>query len=197
MWRLALRIRPKQAQRHHQTSGLRVPTHPYSSPSEWRTSAIVFCFLLPTMSIPGNGHLPAAASTGLPDHSSDSEAEGDADYLPISGAASDTDSDPDPDPDLASRRRLDAVDNGVSELDLASDDEEEESDEEEGAGATEAAASLDDERRRRAQLPAGAAARIVDAMRGVAFPGAPPPWAGTVPHEQWLERLRSLRGGRD
>ncbi|KAF6996985.1 hypothetical protein CFC21_013252 [Triticum aestivum] len=153
------------------------------------------------MSISGNGHLPAAASTGLPDHSSasasDSEAEGDADYLPISGAASDTDSDADPDPDLASHRRLDAVDNGVSELDLASDDEEEESDEEEGAGAREAAASLDDERRRRAQLPAGAAARIVDAMRGVAFPGAPPPWAGTVPDEQWLERLSSLRGGRD
>ncbi|KAF6991250.1 hypothetical protein CFC21_008357 [Triticum aestivum] len=150
------------------------------------------------MSISGNGHLPAAAaSTGLPDHSSasasDSEAEGDADYLPISGAASDTDSDPDP--DLASHRRLDAVDNGVSELDIASDDEE--SDEEEGTGATEAAASLDDERRRRAQLPAGAAARIVDAMRGVAFPGAPPPWAGAVPDEQWLERLRSLRGGRD
>ncbi|KAM3405534.1 hypothetical protein ACQJBY_008185 [Aegilops geniculata] len=155
------------------------------------------------MSISGNGHLPAAASTGLPDHSSasasasDSEPEGDADYLPISGAASDTDTDTDPDPDLdlASRRRLEAVDNGVSELDLASD--EEESDEEEGAGATEAAASLDDERRRRAQLPAGAAARIVDAMRGVAFPGAPRPWAGAVPDEQWLERLRSLRGGRE
>ncbi|XP_037423291.1 serine-aspartate repeat-containing protein I [Triticum urartu] len=154
------------------------------------------------MSISGNGHLPAAASTGPPDHSSASsdsevevEVEGDADYLPISGAASDSDSDADPDPDLASRHRLDAVDNGVSELDLASDDEE--SDEEEGAGATEAAAALDDERRRRAQLPAGAAARIVDAMRGVAFPGAPPPWAGAVPDEQWLERLRSLRGGRD
>lgn len=143
------------------------------------------------MSIPGNGHLPAAASTGLPDHSSasDSEAEGDAaDYLPISGAASDSDTDSDADPDLASRRRLDAIDNGVSELDLASDDEEES-----GEEATEAAASLDDERRRRAQLPAGAAARIVDAMRGVAFPGAPPPWAGSVPDEQWLERLRSLR----
>ncbi|KAM3411980.1 hypothetical protein ACQJBY_003570 [Aegilops geniculata] len=154
------------------------------------------------MSISGNGHLPAAAAapTGPPDHSSASsdsevevEVEGDADYLPISGAASDTDSDP----DLASRRRLDAVDNGVSELDLASDEEEEESDEEEATGATEAAAALDDERRRRAQLPAGAAARIVDAMRGVAFPGAPPPWAGAVPDEQWLERLRSLRGGRD
>ncbi|KAE8798710.1 hypothetical protein D1007_25887 [Hordeum vulgare] len=147
------------------------------------------------MSIPGNGHLPAAASTGLPDHSSasasDSEAEGDAaDYLPISGAASDSDTDSDADPDLASRRRLDAIDNGVSELDLASDDDE---GEERGEEATEAAASLDDERRRRAQLPAGAAARIVDAMRGVAFPGAPPPWAGSVLDEQWLERLRSLR----
>ncbi|XP_051224623.1 uncharacterized protein [Lolium perenne] len=147
------------------------------------------------MSIPGNGHLPA--STGLPDHASasDSEAEVDAEYLPISGAASDTDTDTEPDPDdLASHQRLDAIDNGISTLDLAS--EEEESDGEDKT-VTEAAAraSSEDERRRRAQLPAGAAARIVDAMRGVAFPGAPPPWAGSVPDEQWLDRLRSLRGG--
>ncbi|CAM0881404.1 unnamed protein product [Alopecurus aequalis] len=146
------------------------------------------------MSIPGNGHLPA--STGLPDQSSasDSETEVDADYLPISSAASDTDTDSDPNPDLASHHRLDAIDNGITALDLASD--EEESDEEDQS-VTEAAslASSEDERRRRAQLPAGAAARIVDAMRGVAFPGAPPSWAGSVPDEQWLDRLRSLRGG--
>ncbi|KAI5013476.1 hypothetical protein ZWY2020_034588 [Hordeum vulgare] len=140
----------------------------------------------------GNGHLPTTASTGLPDNSfasaSDSEAEGDAaNYLPISGTASDpetdSDGDADPDPDLASCRCLDAIDNGVSELDLASDDEEEE---ESGEEAT-VAASLDDERRRRAQfsLPAGVAARIMDAMRDVAFPGAPPPWVGSVPDEQW------------
>ncbi|KAM0912385.1 hypothetical protein ACQ4PT_012835 [Festuca glaucescens] len=148
------------------------------------------------MSIPGNGHLPA--STGLPGHSStsDSEAEVDADYLPISGAASDTDTHTEPDPNLASHHRLDAIDNGISTLDLASD--EEESDEEDKS-MTEAAtrASSEDECRRRAQLPAGAAAQIVDVMRGVAFPGAPPPWAGSVPDEQWLDRLRSLRGGSD
>lgn len=44
--------------------------------------------------------------------------------------------------------------------------------------------------------PAGAAARIVDAMRGVEFPGAPPAWAGSVPEDQWLDRLQSLRAGR-
>jgi hypothetical protein len=159
----------------------------FSSPPRRRPRA--------TMSIPGNGHLPA--STGLPDHSSasDSEAEADADYLPISGAASDTDTDSEPDPDLvASHHRLDAIDNGISALDLASDEEESE---EEDQSVTEAAAraSSEAERRRRAQLPAGAAARIVDAMRGVEFPGAPPPWAGTVPDEQWIDRLRSLRGG--
>uniref|UniRef100_A0ACD5WHI5 Uncharacterized protein n=1 Tax=Avena sativa TaxID=4498 RepID=A0ACD5WHI5_AVESA len=145
------------------------------------------------MSIPGNGHLPA--STGLQDHSSasDSESEVDADYLPISGAATDTDTDTEPDPDLASHHRLDAIDNGISALDLASD--EEASDEEEHS-VTEAAAraSSEDDRQRRAQLPAGAAARIVDAMRGVAFPGALPPWAGSIPDDQWLDRLRSLRG---
>ena len=134
------------------------------------------------MSIPGNGQLPA--STGLPDHSSasDAEAEVDTDYLPISGAASDSETDTDPDPDLASHHRLDAIDNGISALDLASD--EEGSDEEDQSG-TEAAARAfsEEESRRRAQLPAGAAARIVDAMRGVAFPGAPPSWAGSVPQE--------------
>ena len=147
------------------------------------------------MSIPGNGHLPA--STGLPDHSSasDSEAEVDADYLPISGAASDTDTDTDPDPDLASHHRLDEINNGISALDLASDEEEESDEEDQSVTEAASRASSEDQRRRRAQLPAGAAARIVDAMRGVAFPGAPPSWAGTVPDEQWLDRLRSLRGG--
>ncbi|KAJ1283852.1 hypothetical protein BS78_03G158900 [Paspalum vaginatum] len=157
------------------------------------------------MSIPGNGHLPASAS--VPDHStaSDSDTEPESDYRPISGAASDSESDPDPDAALP-HHRLDETGNGISALDLASDedeetvggDEEDQEEEEGGLTAGEAAARAfsEDELRRRAPLPAGAAARIVDAMRGVEFPGAPPAWAGSVPEDQWIDRLRSLRAGR-
>ncbi|RCV25941.1 hypothetical protein SETIT_5G205100v2 [Setaria italica] len=154
------------------------------------------------MSIPGNGHLPASAS--LPDHSSasDSDAEPEANYSPIAGAASDSDSDTDPDAAMP-HHRLDETGNGISALDLASDadeeaDGEEGEREEEDVTAVEAAARAfsEDERRRRAPLPEGAAARIVDAMRGVEFPGTPPAWAGSVPEDQWVDRLRSLRAGR-
>ncbi|CAO2165245.1 unnamed protein product [Urochloa humidicola] len=155
------------------------------------------------MSIPGNGHLPASAS--LPDHSSasDSDAETEACYSPIAGAASDSESDTDPDADMP-HHRLDETGNGISALDLSSDKDEEADGEEEGereegdvtAGEAAARAFSEDERRRRAPLPEGAAARIVDAMRGVEFPGAPPAWAGSVPEDQWVDRLRSLRAGR-
>uniref|UniRef100_A0A0E0JK74 Male-enhanced antigen 1 n=1 Tax=Oryza punctata TaxID=4537 RepID=A0A0E0JK74_ORYPU len=158
------------------------------------------------MSIPGNGHLPA--STDLPDHSSsasDSEPEADGDYRPISGAATDSDTDPDPDP-APHHHRLGSIGNGVSELDLDSGDDDDDCEgadgedavaEEEGLrlGEEAARAFSEDDRRRRAPLPAGSAERIVDAMRGVEFPGAPPPWAGSVPEDQWLDRLRSLRAG--
>lgn len=157
------------------------------------------------MSIPENGHLPASAS--LPDHfsASDSDAEPDADYYhPISSASADSDSDADADQDAAvPHHRLHETHNGIAALDLASEgheeDSEEEDREEEGVtpGDTAAARAFsEDEQRRRAPLPAGAAARIVDAMRGVEFPGAPPPWAGDVPEDQWVDRLRSLRAGR-
>lgn len=156
------------------------------------------------MSIPGNGHLPASAS--LPDHSSasDSDAEPESDYRPIAGAVSDSDSNSEPDLDAAvPHHRLDETGNGISALDLASDDDEAaedvEAEDEDGnlrPGEAAARAFSEDERRRRAPLPAGAAARIVDAMRGVEFPGAPPAWAGSVPEDQWLDRLRSLRAGR-
>ena len=153
------------------------------------------------MSIPGNGHLPASAS--LPDHSSasDSDAEPEANYSPIAGAASDSKSDTDAEAAMP-HHRLEAG-NGISAPDLASDDDEEadgeEEEREEGdltAGEAAVRAFSEDERRRRAPLPEGAAARIVDAMRGVEFPGAPPAWAGSVPEDQWVDRLRSLRAGR-
>jgi hypothetical protein len=149
------------------------------------------------MSIPGNGHLPASAS--LPDHSSasDSDAEPEANYSPIAGAASDSESDTDTDAAMP-HHRLDETGNGISALDLASDEDEEADGEEEEReeGDVTARAFSEDERRRRAPLPAGAAARIVDAMRRVEFPGTPPPWAGSVPEDQWVDRLRSLRAGR-
>lgn len=157
------------------------------------------------MSIPGNGHLPASAS--LPGHSSasDSDAEPQSDYCPIAGDVSDSDSEPytDPDLDAVPHHRLDEAGNGISALDLASDDDEAaegaEEEEEDGDLRPEEAAARafsEDERRRRAPLPADAAARIVDAMRGVEFPGAPPAWVGSVPEDQWIERLGSLRAGR-
>jgi hypothetical protein len=156
------------------------------------------------MSIPENGHLPASAS--LPVHSSGSDSEGDPDadyYHPISSFAADTDSDSEADPDAAvPHHRLHETHNGVAALDLASVKDDADSDEDQGdeedVGPVEAAARAftEDEQRRRALLPAGAAARIVDAMRGVELPGAPPAWAGSVPEDQWLDRLRSLRSGR-
>ncbi|GJN18615.1 hypothetical protein PR202_gb05791 [Eleusine coracana subsp. coracana] len=157
------------------------------------------------MSIPENGHLPASVS--LPDHSSASDSDGDleADYYhPISSAGADSESESDADPDAAvPHHRLHETHNGMAALDLTSDDRGEESDEEdqeeEGVTPGEAAAARafsEDEQRRSAPLPAGAAARIVDAMRGVEFPGAPPPWAGDVSEDQWVDRLRSLRAGR-
>jgi hypothetical protein len=156
------------------------------------------------MSIPENGHLPASAS--LPDHSSSSDSDGepDADYYhPISSFAAHTDSDSEADPDAAvPHHRLHETHNGVAALDLASveddADSDEDQEEEEDVRPVEAAARAfaEDEQRRRAPLPAGAATRIVDAMRGVEFPGAPPAWAGSVPEDQWLDRLGSLRSGR-
>ncbi|PWZ32645.1 hypothetical protein Zm00014a_030007 [Zea mays] len=155
------------------------------------------------MSIPGNGHLPASDS--LPDHSSasDSDADPESDYRPITADDSDSDSDPDFDAALP-HHRIEETGNGISALDLASDEHEaaEVAEEDDGDGdprpgaAAAARAFSEDERRRRAPLPAGAAARIVDAMRGVEFPGAPPAWAGSVPEDQWLDRLQSLRAGR-
>ncbi|GJM94136.1 hypothetical protein PR202_ga10753 [Eleusine coracana subsp. coracana] len=159
------------------------------------------------MSIPENGHLPASAS--LPDHSSASDSDGEleADYYhPISSAAADSDSESDADPDAAvphQHHRLHETHNGMAALDLTSDDHGEDSDEEdqeeEGVTLGEAAAARafsEDEQRRSAPLPAGAAARIVDAMRGVEFPGAPPQWAGDVSEDQWVDRLRAIRAGR-
>nr|XP_009406912.1 PREDICTED: uncharacterized protein LOC103989697 isoform X1 [Musa acuminata subsp. malaccensis] len=51
----------------------------------------------------------------------------------------------------------------------------------------------EDERRRSAPLTPENAARVLDAMRGVAFQGVPPDWAERVPEDQWVARLRRMR----
>ncbi|RWW40922.1 hypothetical protein BHE74_00053623 [Ensete ventricosum] len=52
----------------------------------------------------------------------------------------------------------------------------------------------EDERRRSSPLTPENAARVLDAMRGVAFQGVPPDWAERVPEDQWVDRLRRMRG---
>ncbi|KAL0378601.1 UNVERIFIED_CONTAM: hypothetical protein Sradi_3165600 [Sesamum radiatum] len=91
------------------------------------------------------------------------------------------------------------VENGVSSLDLSDKDhesDEEEEEEEEEAMESERAierAFREDERRRNAPLTAENAVRLMEAMRGISFGGGAPDWAGQVPEDQWIDRLRRLR----
>ncbi|KAL6003104.1 hypothetical protein ACLOJK_023327 [Asimina triloba] len=90
-----------------------------------------------------------------------------------------------------------SVENGVSNLNLTSDEEEEEKEEEETIRrASELAitrAFREDDSRRSAPLTPENASRIVDAMRGISFPGFPPDWAAHVPEDEWMDRLQGLR----
>lgn len=52
----------------------------------------------------------------------------------------------------------------------------------------------EDESRRNAPLTAENASRVMDAMRGVRFPGSAPEWADEVAEDRWIDRLRRLRG---
>ncbi|KAL8525796.1 hypothetical protein ACS0TY_015150 [Phlomoides rotata] len=85
------------------------------------------------------------------------------------------------------------VENGVSALDL-SDDEDEAKEEEEVTESERAIerAFREDERRRSAPLPADNAVRVMSAMRQISFGGMAPDWAGQVPEDQWIDRLRRL-----
>ncbi|KAK4407749.1 hypothetical protein Sango_0355900 [Sesamum angolense] len=92
------------------------------------------------------------------------------------------------------------VENGVSSIDLSdkdheSDGEEEEEEEEEAMESERAIerAFREDERRRSAPLTAENAVRVMEAMRGISFGGGAPDWAGQVPEDQWIDRLRRLR----
>ncbi|XP_078435698.1 uncharacterized protein LOC144706575 [Wolffia australiana] len=71
--------------------------------------------------------------------------------------------------------------------------EEDDAEEEREREANAARAFREDESRRIAPLGQENAARIMDAMNGVSFPGIPPDWADQLPEEQWLEYLRRLR----
>ncbi|KAE8039350.1 hypothetical protein FH972_011771 [Carpinus fangiana] len=51
----------------------------------------------------------------------------------------------------------------------------------------------EDESRRNAPLTPENATRVMEAMRGVSFGGVAPDWAGQVPEDQWIDRLRRLR----
>ncbi|TQD97018.1 hypothetical protein C1H46_017330 [Malus baccata] len=102
---------------------------------------------------------------------------------------------------------VDQVDRGISSLQLndgvgrndrlnsSSDDEaeEEEVEEEEVASDSEIIRAFrEDENRRNAPLTAENATRVREAMRGISFAGAPPHWAGLIPENNWMDRLRGL-----
>ncbi|XP_073270957.1 uncharacterized protein [Primulina huaijiensis] len=90
------------------------------------------------------------------------------------------------------------LENGVSSLDLSDEAREyDDEDEEEEEAVTESERAIErafreDERRRRAPLTADNAGRVIEAMREVSFGGPPPDWAGRVPEDQWVGRLRRL-----
>ncbi|KAK6142046.1 hypothetical protein DH2020_013875 [Rehmannia glutinosa] len=85
-----------------------------------------------------------------------------------------------------------AENGGVSSLDLSDEDEEEEDMATESESAIERA-FREDERRRKLPLPAENGIRVMEAMRRVSFGGSAPDWAGQVPDDQWIDRLRRMR----
>ncbi|CAA7026362.1 unnamed protein product [Microthlaspi erraticum] len=51
----------------------------------------------------------------------------------------------------------------------------------------------EDERRRRSPLVVENAARVMEAMRAIPFPGTAPDWASDVNEDRWVDQLRRLR----
>lgn len=51
----------------------------------------------------------------------------------------------------------------------------------------------EDERRRRSPLVVENAARIMEAMRTIPFPGTAPVWASDGNEDRWVDQLRRLR----
>ncbi|KAH7677709.1 hypothetical protein IHE45_07G101100 [Dioscorea alata] len=100
---------------------------------------------------------------------------------------------PNSNPDLLHRYAM----NGVAGLDLNEEGDGESEEEEEREQEREASISMafrEDESRRSAPLTEENAARVLEAMRGVVFPGVVPNWAGEIAEERWVDQLRQLRG---
>ncbi|WOL14803.1 hypothetical protein Cni_G23584 [Canna indica] len=83
---------------------------------------------------------------------------------------------------------------GVMEEEVDDGEAEEEEERARQLEASISTAFREDDRRRSAPLTPENAARVLDAMRGVAFRGVPPDWADQVPEDQWVDRLRRMRG---
>ncbi|XP_047954773.1 uncharacterized protein LOC125200960 [Salvia hispanica] len=87
------------------------------------------------------------------------------------------------------------LENGVSSLDISDDDDDAEKEVEEATESERAIerAFREDEARRNAPLTAENTGRVMDAMRQISFGGGAPDWAGQIPEDQWIDRLRRLR----
>ncbi|KAL7589616.1 uncharacterized protein LOC111881782 [Lactuca sativa] len=86
------------------------------------------------------------------------------------------------------------VQNGINSLDLSDeDDEEDEHEEEERMREAMQRAFREDESRRRAPLTPENTTRVMEAMRGISFPGMAPDWAGRVPEDRWIDQLTGIR----
>uniref|UniRef100_A0A2P2IMY3 Uncharacterized protein MANES_18G142700 n=1 Tax=Rhizophora mucronata TaxID=61149 RepID=A0A2P2IMY3_RHIMU len=131
-------------------------------------------------------------------------------YQPISAVDVDGDGDEDSDRANSDEEHLSyhahLTQNGFSSLHLdgdsegkssGDDDEDEDEDyEERPREASDSAISRafrEDESRRNAPLTAENAMRVMEAMRGVSFRGLAPDWAGRIPEEQWIDRVRRLQ----
>lgn len=96
-------------------------------------------------------------------------------------------------------RSEEVAENGIASLQVNDNVEEKSSEDEAEEEVREAPDSeilrafRDDESRRNAPLTPENATRVMEAMRGVSFGGVTPDWAGQVPEDQWLDRLRRLR----
>ncbi|EEF36033.1 conserved hypothetical protein [Ricinus communis] len=109
----------------------------------------------------------------------------------------DPESDCDTNTDGGERNPLSSSKRDVEQQSSSSSSEEEEDEEEERVREASESAILrafrEDENRRNAPLSQENATRVIEAMRGISFSDYTPDWAGRVPQDQWIHRLRALR----
>ncbi|KAL1202047.1 hypothetical protein V5N11_014992 [Cardamine amara subsp. amara] len=85
---------------------------------------------------------------------------------------------------------------GISPISINADTEPKSDSEEETETESESEIRIafeEDERRRRSPLMVENAARVVEAMRAISFPGSAPDWASDVNDDRWIDQLRRLR----